>query len=149
MTYAAALTLSQTSPGFCMSAVWVFWKHWGKRRNCLWQAISPFPTVFSTLWELSAIFMKFKIVVCKLFQSEGVKNLFGKGLSNPSVEMCLQYKSFENNVGKGEIACNKQFLLFPQCFLLFENFPPFSWNLKLSSANSFSLKEWKTCLGKG
>ena len=26
--------------------------------------------------------------------------------------------SFENIVGKGEIACNKQFLLFPQCFLL-------------------------------
>ena len=23
----------------------------------------------------------------------------------------------ENNVGKGEIACNKQFLLFSQCFL--------------------------------
>ena len=30
---------------------------------------------------------------------------------------CLQYKSFENAVGKGEIARNKQFLLFPQCFL--------------------------------
>ena len=29
----------------------------------------------------------------------------------------LQYNSFENTVGKGEIACNK-FLLFPQCFLL-------------------------------
>ena len=28
----------------------------------------------------------------------------------------LQYKSFENNVGKGEIAHNKQFLLFPPCF---------------------------------
>ena len=27
---------------------------------------------------------------------------------------CLQYKSFENTVGKGEIACNEQFLLFPQ-----------------------------------
>ena len=26
--------------------------------------------------------------------------------------------TFENIVGKGEIACNKQFLLFPQCFLL-------------------------------
>ena len=25
--------------------------------------------------------------------------------------------SFENTVGKGEIAHNKQFLLFPQCFL--------------------------------
>ena len=31
--------------------------------------------------------------------------------------MCLQYKSFENTVGKGEIARNKQFLLFAQCFL--------------------------------
>ena len=30
---------------------------------------------------------------------------------------CLQYKSFENTVGKGEIARNEQFLLFPQCFL--------------------------------
>ena len=30
---------------------------------------------------------------------------------------CLQYKSFENTVGKGEIAHNEQFLLFPQCFL--------------------------------
>ena len=28
------LTLSQTSPGFYVSAVQVFWKHCGKRRNC-------------------------------------------------------------------------------------------------------------------
>ena len=27
--------------------------------------------------------------------------------------MCLQYKSFENTVEKGEIAHNEQFLLFP------------------------------------
>ena len=33
--------------------------------------------------------------------------------------MCLLYKSFENTVGKGEIAHNEQFLLFPQCFLPF------------------------------
>ena len=33
--------------------------------------------------------------------------------------MCLQCKSFENTVGKGEIARYEQFLLFPQCFLLF------------------------------
>ena len=32
---------------------------------------------------------------------------------------CLQYKPFENTVGKGEIARNEQFLLFPQCFLPF------------------------------
>ena len=36
---------------------------------------------------------------------------------------CLQYKPFENTAGKGEIARNEQFLLFPQCFLpLLENF---------------------------
>ena len=53
----------------------------------------------------------------------------------------LQYKSFENAVGKGEIARNEQFLLFPLCFLpLLENFLLFSLNLKLSSANSV----WKS-----
>ena len=35
------------------------------------------------------------------------------------------YKSFENTVGKGEIASYKQFLLFPQCFTLLKNFPVF------------------------
>ena len=29
----------------------------------------------------------------------------------------LKNKYFENSVGKGEIACKEQFLLFPQCFL--------------------------------
>ena len=33
------------------------------------------------------------------------------------VSTCLQYKSFENTVGKGQTARNEQFLLFPQCFL--------------------------------
>ena len=33
--------------------------------------------------------------------------------------MCLQYKSFENTVGKGEIARNEQFLLFPSVFYPF------------------------------
>ena len=28
--------------------------------------------------------------------------------------------AFENTVGKGEIARNEQFLLFPQCFLLYQ-----------------------------
>ena len=39
----------------------------------------------------------------------------------------LLYKSFENTVGKGEIARNEQFLLFPKAFSpLSEKFPPFS-----------------------
>ena len=32
--------------------------------------------------------------------------------------MHQQQTAFENIVGKGEIARHKQFLLFPQCFLL-------------------------------
>ena len=37
--------------------------------------------------------------------------------NNPWFFTCLLYKYFENTVGKGEIAHNEQFLLFPQCFL--------------------------------
>ena len=33
------------------------------------------------------------------------------------LHVCSMYKSFENTVGKGEIARDEQFLLFPQCFL--------------------------------
>ena len=32
--------------------------------------------------------------------------------------MHQQQTAFENTVGKGETACKKQFLLFPQCFQL-------------------------------
>ena len=59
------------------------------------------------------------------------------------VFMCLLNMSFQNTVGKGEIACNKQFLLFPQCFLLVCKTLSFSSNLKWSSANSFSLEVYK------
>ena len=41
------LSLSQTSPGFYVSVVQVFRKHCGKRINCSYRAIYPFPTVFS------------------------------------------------------------------------------------------------------
>ena len=66
------------------------------------------------------------------------------------VFMCLQYKSFENTAGKGEIAHNEQFLLFPQCFLpISEIFLPLSSHLKLSSANPLNLEGSKICrLGK-
>ena len=57
------------------------------------------------------------------------------------VFMCLQYKSFENTVGKGETARDEQLLLFSMVFsTLLENFPPFSSNFKLSSANSGNLE---------
>ena len=41
--------------------------------------------------------------------------------------------------------CNKWILLFPTVSILFENFLPFSSNLKFLSANSFTLEESKLC----
>ena len=47
---------------------------------------------------------------------------FPSGSFNPFLHILIltyqQQTAFENIVGKGEIACNKLFLLFPQCFLL-------------------------------
>ena len=54
---------------------------------------------------------------------------------------CLQYKSFENTPVKGEIARDEQYLPFLLFSALLENFLPFSSNLKLFSAISFSLEE--------
>ena len=54
-------------------------------------------------------------------------------------------KPFENTVEKGEIA-RKAISPFPTVFSTsLDNFLPFSSNLKLSSANSFSLEESKIC----
>ena len=88
----------------------------------------------------------------KLNLSTHVNNFLFKPFPKQAlVFTCLQYKSFENTVGKEEITHNEQFLLFPQCFLLIlENFLQFSSNMKLSSAKSFCLEESKICcLGKG
>ena len=64
---------------------------------------------------------------------------------------CLQYNSFENVEGKGEIVGNEQFLPFPTVFSTnLKNFQQFSSNLKLLSATSFSLEESKICrMGMG
>ena len=131
----AVLTLSETMPGFYMSAVHCR-KHCGKGRKCSW-AISPFSSVFYPFGELDAIFMKIGIVVCKL-PLRVLNLMLGKGLTLSQTtnfrlfqtqSVCrLQFrillkwrgkfsKWVENAVGKGEIACYKQFHLFPQCFL--------------------------------
>ena len=82
-----------------------------KEKNLVVIAFSPLPTCFFELFTKQAL-----------------------------VFTCLQYKSFENTVGKGEIAHNKQFLLFPTVFsTLLDNILPFSSNLKLSSAQRCTL----------
>ena len=80
----------------------------------------------------------------KLFNYHSIYNRLKAFPKQALVFTCLQYKSFENNVGKAEIANNEQFLLFPQYFLQFsEKFLPFSLSLKLSSANSLRSEEFK------
>ena len=59
--------------------------------------------------------------------------------------MPLENKPFENTVGKGEIARNEQFLLFPVFSTGLNTFLPFSSNFKLLSAKSFNLEESKIC----
>ena len=57
--------------------------------------------LFRPFRKVSAMLIKFEIVVCKLFQFGRVQNLlFGKGLSNHEKE------SFGNNLAKGENAGN-------------------------------------------
>ena len=63
--------------------------------------------------------------------------------------MYLQYKSFENTVGKEEIAHDEQFLLYPHFHPFWKLFAIFI-KLKVVACNPFSLEKSKICcLGKG
>ena len=65
------LTLSQTSSGFYVSAVQVFLKTmWEKEKLLVMNNFSFSHSVFYPFGELCAIFIKCKIVVCKLFNLE-------------------------------------------------------------------------------
>ena len=106
-------------------------KDCGKRRNCSLRAISPFPTVFSKALrcrhvkyrEKAKAFAEDRIIVPQMMISvlDGGR-WHTKGNINPLPKQalayrCQLYKSFENTVGKVEIACIEQFLFFLQCFL--------------------------------
>ena len=112
-----------------MSAIQVFCKHCGKKEKLLVISIFSFSQCFLLVWRTFCHFHQiwncclgplsvWKILKCVI--SERVK------LSNPFpnkpwfLRVCST--SLENTVGKGEIARNEQFLLFPQCFLLFWRF---------------------------
>ena len=76
------LTL-QTIPGFLHVCSESLWKTLWKKEKLL--VTSNFSISHSVFGECSAIFIKLKIVICKLFQFGRVKNLsFGKWLSKSS-----------------------------------------------------------------
>ena len=80
--FGKGLILSQASPGFNVSSVQVFRKHRGKKEKLLITSnFSFFHSVLCQFGELSDIFIKYEIVVCKRCQFGRVQNLsFGKGL---------------------------------------------------------------------
>ena len=62
------LSLSQSSPGFYVSEVQACRKHRGEKEKLLVTSnFSFFHSVFYPSGALSAIFIKFEIVVCKFF----------------------------------------------------------------------------------
>ena len=76
-----------------------------------------YPKGQKTLWEKEKLLVSsnfsfshsvFKRLVLQTCKSQG---LFGKGLKK---------KALKNTVGKGENAGNQNFLLFAQCFLLYQ-----------------------------
>ena len=90
------LNLFQTSPGFYMFSVEVFLKtRWGKG-EIVTSNSSLSHSVFYLFGELPAIFIKFKFVVCKLFQ-------FGTVLTHSHTMTSVDApgkQPFENAVGK-------------------------------------------------
>ena len=135
----STLTLSQTSPGFYVSAVHVFWKHYGKRKKLLITSnFSFFPSVFYPFEEFSAIFNKFEIVVCKLFQFETVWNLsFGKGwmimyLAGCGIEPCIWAMLFE----RFNPFLNNRFLTHPNWKMLHMTVWNFMKIMQSSSENT-------------
>ena len=96
LSFGKEWTLSETNPGFYVSVVQAFWKHCGKRRNRSYQAISPFPTVFSMLSESSLPFSSnLKLSSANSFSLEGSKILsFGKELKTVILSSFETYPIF-------------------------------------------------------
>ena len=141
------LTVSQTSPGFYLSAVQVFFETlWEKEKLLVMSNFSSSHSVFYPFGELSVIFIKFETVVWKIFQFGRVQNLSSSNGLTHSHTMTpfddLGYKPFENTVGKPEIAHNEQFLLFAQCFL--PVWITFCHFLQILNCHLQSLSIWKS-----
>ena len=74
---------------FYVSAVNVFWKYYGKRRNCSWRTISPFPIAFSThLKNFLPFSSHLKLSSANSLNVEKSKiRCLGKGYNNPKVDI--------------------------------------------------------------
>ena len=127
------LTLNHTIVTFGVPEENASWKHCAKKRKCWWPAFTLFP---------HNVFYSIKDKFHHLTQDETCLQMLpiwarlNPFLNKPSTS--LEKTLWE----KGEIACNEQFLLLPQCFLTvwrtFCHFHPI-WNSHLQS-----LSFWKS-----
>ena len=131
-------------------------KHCGKRRNCLLQAISPFPTVISKgLFPRGVKRCRCEGMVEHILLTPIPSNCTSSFQMLTSINPFQNKPLFtcvcsENTVGKAEIACNEQFSFSRSVFYPFDNFLTFSSFLIFLSANSISMEESKLCcFGKG
>ena len=78
---------------------------WEKEKLLITSNFSFSRSVFYQIGELSAIFIKLEIVVCKLFQFGRVQNLsFGKGLNPITLSQTTNFRRFQS-----EGVCRWQF----------------------------------------
>ena len=89
-------------------------KHCGKGENAGYQHFLDFPQCF----QKASFSRSLKSRDC-VVKSKQLFLLFQPFPKQALVFTWLLINYFENTVGKGEIAHNEQFHLFPQCFLLF------------------------------
>ena len=91
---------------------------WGERKDVSFSSLKTFRKK-KKCWLTDFLLLP-QCLQDSSFSGHKSINTFGKGLTlsqQALVFTCLQYKSLENPPGKGEIARDEQFLLFPQCFL--------------------------------
>ena len=133
-------------------------KHCGKRRKCWLPAFSSFPIMFSKgfiprvikSWDCVV-----KIYKTKTEMKQKIAFLSDKEKINPFPDnpwfLHVCSKSLLKTLWEKKKLLVTSNFSFPTAFsTLLEDFMPFSPTLKLSSANSFSLKASKICrLGKG
>ena len=114
-------------------------KHAEKRIKCWLPALFPFCTMFSKAFIFRVVKCRDCVVNGQTINESWVSVVLWYAQPFPKqalVFTCLQHKSFENTVGKGEIARDEQFLLFPQCFLpIWTTFCHFNhiWNCRLQT----------------
>ena len=103
------LTLYLTIPTFNDPKKEAFWKHCGETSIfSFFPRFLPIPKHFSFSFSFNLLLaIAFNIDLSRILSFPKQSLIF----------TCLQYKFFENTVGKGDIARNQKFLFFQQYFL--------------------------------